>query len=183
MNAIQSVPASALPTSSVDGSGGSDSGDAASIPLHSIPLHSIGLAASPLHSIPLHSIPLHSIAVPGSDSAIAGAQAALSSTLLSDLSVTYPDGCTGTACTGWAGVLAGSAYAGLPLESVTLADVLSDPIADANFETLNLGDLDVSSSPLGSIPLELDRARRDDPQLHPAPRLLEWNLRAQQLVH
>ena len=153
VNAIQSVPASALPTSSVDGSGGSDSGDAASIPLHSIPLHSIGLAASPLHSIPLHSIPLHSIAVPGSDSAIAGAQAALSSTLLSDLSVTYPDGCTGTACTGWTGVLAGSAYAGLPLESVTLADVLSDPIADANFETLNLGDLDVSSSPLGSIPL------------------------------
>ncbi|MGA2210400.1 MAG: Ig-like domain-containing protein [Acidimicrobiales bacterium] len=160
---VETVPESAIPASSVDGSSGS--GDAASAPLSSIPLHSIGIGSSPLSSIPLHSIPLHSIAVPGSGapSALATAEQALSNTLLSDISIDFPSGCEngGETCTGWQGVLAGSQYAGVPLEAVTLGDVLLDtnlgsdgePSPATNFGSVDLGDLDLSSSSLSSIPL------------------------------
>ena len=136
---------------------------AASAPLSSIPLSSIALASSPLHSIPLSSIPLSSIALPGSgDTAITAAEQALSSALLSDIGITYdPDGCTTNACSGWNGILAGSKYAGVPLESVTLEDVLQDtatgsegqPSPAASFDSVDLSALDLSSSPLSSIPL------------------------------
>ncbi|MHB1883626.1 MAG: hypothetical protein ACYCVV_01160 [Acidimicrobiales bacterium] len=155
---VETVPASAVPVSSVEAATGSGSGSGTSAaPLSSIPLASIDLASSPLHSIPLSSIPLASIALPGAgDTAVAAAQAALSSTILSNLSVTYPAGCGPTAaaqCTSWAGILAGTPYAGVPLEAVTLEDVLSDPTAAANLDSVNLGDLNIASSPLSSIPL------------------------------
>ena len=49
---------------------------------------------------------------------------ALSSTLLSDISIKYSSTCGGAACAGWAAILYGTPYANVPLESVTLADVL-----------------------------------------------------------
>ena len=160
---VETVPESVVPATAVSGSAGPSSGDAASAPLSSIPLSSIALASSPLHSIPLSSIPLSSIALPGTgDSAIAAAEKALSSTLLSDIAITYePAGCTTSDCAGWNGVLAGSQYAGLPLESVTLEDVLQDTTAGAGgqlspaaaFDSVDLSALDLSSSPLSSIPL------------------------------
>jgi len=157
---VETVPTSAIPASSATGSGaaGTASGDPASAPLSSIPLSSIGLSSSPLSSIPLSSIPLSSIATPasGSPSGLAAAQAALGRSLLSDVSVTYPPGCGAApapACTGWPGILAGSRYAGVPLESVTLAQVLGDPVAGANLAKVNLGALSLASSPLSSIPL------------------------------
>jgi choice-of-anchor C domain-containing protein len=161
---VETVPTSAVPASSV-GSSSSGSGDAASAPLGSIPLGSIGLAASPLGSIPLGSIPLGSIAVAGSPSTpgLTTAAQALSSTLLSDVGITFPPGCgpTSSPCTGWEGVLTGSEYAGVPLQTVTLANVLEDtttgtggvPSPATNFDSLDLASLDLSSSPLGSIPL------------------------------
>ena len=145
ISSIQSVPEANLPVGSTERAAPSNgSGNAASAPLHSIPLHSIALGAAPLHSIPLHSIPLHSIAL---------ANQLLSSVLLSNLPISYPPGCTGTACTGWSGVLAGTKWAIAPLESVSLADVLGDPVASARFESVSLSGLDVQSSPLASIPL------------------------------
>jgi choice-of-anchor C domain-containing protein len=160
---VETVPESAVPSASVGGSSGSGSGDAAAAPLSSIPLSSIALASSPLHSIPLSSIPLSSIAIPVSpDTAVAAAEKALSSKLLSDIGITYdPAGCTTDACSGWNGILAGSEYAGVPLESVTLEDVLQDtttgsggqPSPSAAFDSVNLNALDLSSSPLSSIPL------------------------------
>ena len=169
VDGVESVPASAISATTVDSSSGASSADAASIPLSSIPLSSIGLAASPLSSIPLSSIPLSSIAVPGAapPTALVAAQQALSSSLLSDISIEYPAGCgaaSAPACTGWAGVLAGSQYADVPLESVTLAEVLADTTPGTvngnsvnspatNLETVDLGDLNLSSSPLSSIPL------------------------------
>jgi choice-of-anchor C domain-containing protein len=159
---VETVPASAVPASSVDGSTGS--GDAASAPLDSIPLDSIGLGSAPLDSIPLDSIPLDSIAAPGAGapSGLEAAAKVLSQSLLSEIGITYPEGCNGSSCTGWQGVLAGSIYAGAPLESVTLADVVQDtttgtggvPSPAANFATVDLGSLDLASSPLDSIPLD-----------------------------
>ncbi|HXY43302.1 MAG TPA: choice-of-anchor C family protein, partial [Acidimicrobiales bacterium] len=153
---VETVPASAVPASSVDTPTGSD--DAASAPLDSIPLDSIGLGSAPLDSIPLDSIPLDSIAAPGTGapSGLAAAAQALSETLLSEIGITYPAGCgaSGPTCTGWQGVLAGTPYAEAPLESVTLADVVTNPTADANFNSVDLGSLDLASSPLDSIPLD-----------------------------
>ena len=149
---VESVPASALPVSNTSGPNQSGAGDAASAPLSSI-----DLAASPLSSIPLSSIPLSSIAVPTTgDTAVAVAQAALSSALLSDLSVTYPSGCgpaPATPCSGWAGILAGTPFANTPLQAVTLEEVLSNSTALANLDTVDLGALGLASSPLSSIPL------------------------------
>jgi Bacterial Ig-like domain (group 3) len=149
---VESVPASGLPVSTASGATTGSAGDAASAPLSSIPL-----ASSPLSSIPLSSIPLSSIAVPGAgDTAVAAAQAALSSMLLSDLSVTYPPGCglaPATPCTGWAGILAGTPYENSPLEAVTLEEVLSNSTALANLDSVDLGALGLASSPLSSIPL------------------------------
>ena len=160
---VETVPESVIPPTSVSGAAGSGSGSAASAPLSSIPLSSIALASSPLHSIPLSSIPLSSVALPGSgDTAITAAEQALSSALLSDIGITYdPDGCTTDACSGWNGILAGSKYALVPLESVTLEDVLQDtatgsegqPSPAASFDSVDLSALDLSSSPLSSIPL------------------------------
>ena len=162
VDGAETVPASAVPASSVDASTGS--GDAASAPLDSIPLDSIGLGSAPLDSIPLDSIPLDSIAAPGAGapSGLQAAAAVLSQSLLSEIGITYPQGCSGTSCSGWQGVLAGSEYAGVPLESVTLADVLQDttagangqPSPAANFASVDLGSLDLASSPLDSIPLD-----------------------------
>jgi uncharacterized protein YjbI with pentapeptide repeats len=150
---VETVPASAVSAASV----ASTESTTASAPLSSIPLSSIGLASSPLGSIPLSSIPLSSIAItsgtppPG----LAAAQQALESTLLANLSITYPANCGAPtpACTGWEGVLAGTSYENIPLEAVTLADVLENPTAAANFDSVDLGALNLSSTPLSSIPL------------------------------
>jgi len=142
---VQTVPEDSLPAAAVEsGASSNGPGNSASAPLHSIPLHSIPLGSIPLHSIPLGSIPLHSIPL---------AAQALSTAALSDIGVTYPSGCTGSACTGWPGILAGTSLAIDPLQSTTLAQVLADPTASSRFDTLQLSDLDLSSSPLGSIPL------------------------------
>jgi hypothetical protein len=159
VDGVESVPSSSLPASGLSSSSSNGAGNAASAPLSSIPLSSIGLASSPLHSIPLSSIPLSSIALPPSGtegSGITAAEQTIQSTVLSDISVTYPEGCSaggGDPCTGWQGILAGTDLANLPLESVTLEQVLEDSTAAANLDTVDVGALDLASSPLSSIPL------------------------------
>ena len=145
VDAIQTVPESALPVNSVETGASSDSaGNEASAPLRSIPLRSIALGALPLRSVPLRSVPLRSVPA---------AAAALADILLSDLPIDYPVGCADTSCTGWSGVLAGTSLANEPLQTVSLAQVLADPTASARFESVPLSGLDVSSTPLASLPL------------------------------
>src|SRR5271165_81434 len=116
VDAIQTVPESALPVNSVETGASSDSaGNEASAPLRSIPLRSIALGALPLRSVPLRSVPLRSVPA---------AAAALADILLSDLPIDYPVGCADTSCTGWSGVLAGTSLANEPLQTVSLAQVL-----------------------------------------------------------
>jgi hypothetical protein len=98
-----------------------------SIGLHSIGLHSIGLASIGLHSIGLASIGLHSIG--------------LHSILLSDAPLLQEGG--------WEAYLAGTPYEGLPLQSVTLADVLEL----RGTPEVTLADLDLSATGLASIGL------------------------------
>ena len=188
MAGVETVPASVVPAANLTGSSSSGSSDAASAPLSSI-----ALAASPLSSIPLSSIPLSSIAVPGpADTGVAAAQEALSSTLLSELSVIYPAGCgapPGPQCTGWQGILAGTPYASSPLESVTLAEVLANQSTLANLGSLNLGALDLSSSPLSSMPLSsiplssipLSSIPLAGAAMRPSGALTEWCVELQSL--
>ena len=156
---VETVRSSVIPTSAVGSTSSGPSGAA------SIQLGSIQLGSSQLGSIQLGSIPLGPIYNAGTASdAPSGLQAAaqtLSSSLLSDIGITYPQGCSGSSCTGWAGILAGSIYANVPLEAVTLADVLMDTStgtggqdspADA-FNSVNLASLNLASSQLGSIQL------------------------------
>lgn len=56
---------------------------------------------------------------------------------------------------GWDALLAGSALAGVPLQTLTMADVLGDPVAGPRLLSLDLTKLDVSSTSLGEIPLVL----------------------------
>ena len=156
---VETVPSSVVPTSAVGSSPSGPTGAA------SIQLGSIQLGSSQLGSIQLGSIPLGPIYTAGTaQGAPSGLQAAaqtLSSSLLSDIGITYPQGCSGSSCTGWAGVLAGSIYANVPLEAVTLADVLTDTTTGsggqlspaAAFNSVNLASLNLASSQLGSIQL------------------------------
>jgi CSLREA domain-containing protein len=118
------VPVAKIPTTSLSSSttGGSTVG--------STPLGAIDLSHSPLGAIPLGAIPLGAIplgAIP------------LGAILLSDIPVTI-DG-------GWSTLLAGTDFENVPLETLTLRDVLP-AIAGVPLEELGLG-----STPLGAIPL------------------------------
>ncbi|HTT88822.1 MAG TPA: hypothetical protein VMF65_04650, partial [Acidimicrobiales bacterium] len=149
--AVETVPAGAVPASAVvaGGPGGTDPSSA--------PLSSISLSSAPLSSIPLSSIPLSSIALgtgsPGT--AIAAAANTLGNIPLSELTITYPPACVGDACTGWQGIIAGTSLSGLPLQSITLGQVLANTVAGSRFDGTGMvvGDLGLSSSPLSSIPL------------------------------
>jgi hypothetical protein len=56
---------------------------------------------------------------------------------------------------GWEALLLGTALANVPLQTLTMADVLADPIAGPRLQALDLTKLDVSSTLLGEIPLVL----------------------------
>ena len=56
---------------------------------------------------------------------------------------------------GWEALLVGTALANVPLQTLTMADVLADPVAGPRLQSLDLSKLDVSSTLLGEIPLVL----------------------------
>ena len=129
------------------------------IALKNIALKNIAVQNIALKNIALKNIATE-VAIPGQDP--------LASVSLSNINVTYPDGCDPTAtiggtnaCSGWEGILAGSQYANWPLQSVTLGDVLNTTGQDQTdnlnpeerLDSLNLGDIDLSGSSLGSIPV------------------------------
>jgi len=156
---VETVDGSIVPGTATTSSA-TDNTDESSAPLRSIPLRSIGLGSSPLRSIPLRSIPLRSIGLPEETGAgNSAAFAALSTTLLSNLTVDYtdptcPTGMAASLCAGWPGILQGSSIPPeSPLETLTLAQVLDDPVADAHLNSVDLGNLDLSSSSLDSLPL------------------------------
>lgn len=101
----------------------------AAAPLRSVPLRSVPLRSVPLRSIPLRSVPLRSVP--------------LRSVTLNQLPL--------VGGTSWADVLAGTPYAGVPEQNVTLGQVLdADP---PGLAAVSLDDVDVSASPLRSISL------------------------------
>ncbi len=129
------------------------------IALERVALNQAGLGGIALKRVALQAVATE-VAIPGQDP--------LANISLANVNVTYPDGCDATAavnttnaCTGWEGILAGSQYATWPIQTVTLGEVLNTTGSDSpdglnpekRLDSLNLGDLDLSGSSLGSIPV------------------------------
>ncbi len=129
----------------------------ASTKMGAIKIGAIKIGAIKMGAIKIGAIKIGAIALGGQSQDIA----TLSSTLLSNVGVTYPDGCAGSACTDWNGILAGSKYAGFPLQTVSLQDVLTTTGSDApdnsnpaaRLNSLPLSDIDINGSTLGSLPV------------------------------
>jgi hypothetical protein len=125
----QRVPINGIPLSKLTQSEGTQQ----PTPLDGIPLDGIDLAQSPLDGIPLDGIGLTPQVL----------QQALGGVHLSDIPLSSPGG--------WDTVLTGTALDGVPLNTITLADVyaLPNPPTDG----LSLGEIDLSATPLDGIPL------------------------------
>ena len=127
------------PTTSNATAGAASSAQIRNVQIRNVQIRNVQIRNVQIRNVQIRNIPL--------------VNKTLSSTLLSAMPITYPAGCSGSACTGWAGVLAGTPYATDPLQSVSLADVLSNPTALARFNSVTLGDLNLSGTALGSLPL------------------------------
>ena len=136
---------------------GSPNAAVASTKIGAIKIGAIKIGAIKMGAIKIGAIKMGAIAL-GSQSQDTKT---LSNALLSNIGVTYPDGCAGTTCTDWQGILAGSQYAGFPLQSVSLEDVLTSSGSDApdnsnpaaRLNALPLSDLNIDGSTLGSLPV------------------------------
>jgi CSLREA domain-containing protein len=117
-----------------------------STPLDSTPLDSTPLDSTPLDSTPLDSIPLDSTGLLDPKLRTALDQIFLSSIPLATAG-------------GWEAVLVGTPFAGRPLQTVSLGEVLAlrplpaqiDPPAGSAARALTLGDLDAGTSALGRL--------------------------------
>ncbi|MFL6022351.1 MAG: hypothetical protein ACJ72O_03355, partial [Marmoricola sp.] len=126
-----SLKVGGLPQSLLTGNATTD-GAIAATPIGSIDLsqapRGTAVSASPMSSIPMSSIPMSSIP--------------MSSIPLSSIPLSGVAG-------GWEQLLAGTAFAGLPLQSIMLKDVYDLPTVQA----LTLGQLSLAGSPMSSIPM------------------------------
>ncbi len=150
-----------LPTVAQQTGSGSVSGSpnaaVASTKMGAIKIGSIKIGAIKMGAIKIGAIKMGAIAL-GSQSQD---KKTLSNALLSNIGVTYPDGCAGSTCTDWQGILAGSQYAGLPLQSVSLENVLTTTGSDSpdnsnpatRLNALPLSDINIDGSTLGSLPV------------------------------
>jgi hypothetical protein len=125
---LADIPASALPI----GLNGYADLTLASAPLASTPLASTPLASTPLASTPLASTPL--------------ASTPLASTPLASTPLLRPAG-------GWAALLRGTRFEGVPIQNLKLLEVLqsTDPTVRGKVQSIRLSDIDLTNSPLQSL--------------------------------
>jgi Ca2+-binding RTX toxin-like protein len=139
---VAEVPITEIPIEAIVGGGAQGDYEASplgAIPLGAIPLGAIDLEASPLGAIPLGAIPLGAIDVEANP---------LGAIPLSSV----PLGAIGTS---WEEILSAppSGLEGIPLQDVTLDQVLALPDANARLAGIDLNDIAVDASPLGAISL------------------------------
>lgn len=108
-----------------------------SVALRSVALRSVALRSVALRSVALRSVDLASVAL----RSVALRSVALRSVLLSDVQVALAGG--------WAGLLAGTEFADVPLQNLTLEDVIDLP----QVQDLTLADIDLSATRIGSLSL------------------------------
>ena len=104
------------------------------------PMAAIDLQASPMAAIPMAAIPMAAIwLADGLDLP----KQALAQLKLVDVPV---EG-------GWEPVLVGSELENLPLHTLSVGDVLDDPVSRARFNNLQLGQIDLAATPMAAIPM------------------------------
>jgi WD40-like Beta Propeller Repeat/Peptidase family C25 len=126
----QRVPISGISLSELTSPAG---GTAQSTPIDGIPIDGIDLAASPIDGIPIDGIGLTPALL----------NEVLGGVHLSDVPISTPGG--------WEALLANTALGGVPLQTITLADVFALPSPPTG--NLTLGQIDLSATPIDGIPL------------------------------
>jgi len=105
------------------------------LPLNGLPLNGLPINGLPLNGLPLNGLPLNGLPINGLP---------LNALPLNALPLTTPGG--------WEAALAGTSLAGLPLQTITLQQVLALPSPQpAAIAHLTLGELDISNSSLGQM--------------------------------
>ncbi len=105
----------------------------------STPMSAIDILASPMSAIPMSAIPMSAIVLAD----LPYAADVLNTVLLTDIPVVG----------GWEDLLAGSGLQNVPLQTLTLGDVLADPVARAAFQALDVGEVDIAATPMSAIPM------------------------------
>jgi Tol biopolymer transport system component/fibronectin type 3 domain-containing protein len=146
---LESAPAGSIPAGSIPaGSIPAGSIPAGSIPAGSIPAGSIDLEASPAGSIPVYSLFLDSLpagSIPAGSipaGSIPAGSIGLNGTLLSALGLTDAE---------TEALLVGSDLEALPRQTITLRQLLSDPVVEPRFLQLDLADSGLGRSLFGSV--------------------------------
>ncbi len=158
---VAEVPITDIPIEAIVGGGAEGEYEASplgAIPLGAIPLGAIDLDASPLGAIPLGAIPLGAIDVSANP---------LGAINLSSV----PLGAIGTS---WEEILSTppSGLEGIPLQNITLAEVLALSDAGTRLAGIDLNDIALEASPLGAISLP-SVALGDEPLLGIDPTLCD----------
>jgi hypothetical protein len=109
------------------------------LPLNGLPLNALPINALPLNALPLNALPLNGLPINGLP--LNGLP--LNALPINGLPLTTPGG--------WDAALAGTSLAGLPLQTITLQQVLDLPNPPPAIVHLTLGQLDLSNSTLGQM--------------------------------
>ncbi len=98
------------------------------LPINGLPINGLPINGLPINGLPINGLPINGLPINGLP---------INGLPINGLAVPG----------GWQQLLANTQYAGEPLQTITLQEVLSDP----NAPTITLGDLDLSNSALGRI--------------------------------
>ena len=105
------------------------------LPINGLPINGLPINGLPINGLPINGLPINGLPINGLP---------INGLPINGLPLTTPGG--------WAAALAGTSLAGLPLQMVTLQQVLALPIPQpAAIAHLSLGQLDLSNSTLGRM--------------------------------
>lgn len=104
------------------------------LPINGLPINGLPINGLPINGLPINGLPINGLPINGLP---------INGLPINGLPLTTPGG--------WAAALAGTSLAGLPLQTVTLQQVLALPTPPPAIANLTLGQLDLSNSTLGQM--------------------------------
>jgi hypothetical protein len=104
------------------------------LPINGLPINGLPINGLPINGLPINGLPINGLPINGLP---------INGLPINGLPLTTPGG--------WAAALAGTSLAGLPLQTVTLQQVLALSPQPAAIAHLSLGQLDLSNSNLGRM--------------------------------
>jgi hypothetical protein len=104
------------------------------LPINGLPINGLPINGLPINGLPINGLPINGLPINGLP---------INGLPINGLPLTTPGG--------WAAALAGTTLAGLPLQTVTLQQVLNLNPKPAAIANLKLGDIDLTNSDLGRV--------------------------------